>query len=230
MSEYVNKRIIDGQRQLWEQKLERHGNIPQAVGSESIEHKQLRYRHISNVFYGDTNFSLLDVGAGVGDYFGYLSHVFPEKHITYQGAEITPEFCRLAREKHSDISIDVINILDDEVNPHDYVVLSGIFHQRGEISIDEWHQYMEQMLIRAFQISTKGIAFNVLSHHAEYERVENFYVNLTDLQDFVVRRLSRFYILDHAYPLFEATLSIYQPNFIRTRHPSNVFAKYMGGI
>lgn len=227
MNEYVNKCIVEKQKQLWEQKLENHGNLLQSVGSESIEHKQLRYQYISHVFYGDASFSLLDVGAGVGDYFEYLSRVFPEKNIIYRGTEITPEFCRIAREKYPDISIDTVNILDHEVGPHDYVVLSGIFHQRGEVPIDEWRQYMVHMLIRAFQICTKGIAFNVLSNHAEYEREGNFYVNLTELQDFVVRRLSRFYTLNHAYPLFEGTICCYKLDAVLSLYPQRTFRKYM---
>lgn len=215
------------QKELWEHKLEQYKGLPQAVGSESIEHKDLRYRQISDIFFGDTNFSLLDVGAGVGDYFGYLSRIFPEKKITYQGSEIVPEFCNLAREKYPEISINTMNILEDDIESYDYVIMSGIFHQRGETTLVEWRHCMRDMLIKAFQICKKGIAFNVLSNYAEYEREGNFYADLHELQDFIVRSLSRFYTLNHAYPLFEATIFVYQPRVIRERYPSNLFTKYM---
>ena len=219
--------IATRQRHLWEQKLKEYGDLPQAVGSESFEHKELRYRHISRVFDGDTGFSLLDVGAGVGDYFGYLNRVFPEKNIMYRGLEITSVFCQRAREKYPGITIDTANILEDNVEPHDYVVMCGIFHQRGEVSLDEWQQFMERMLIRGFQICRKGMSFNVLSHHAEYLRDGNFYVDLNELQDLIVEKLSRFYTLDHALPLFEATIRVCRPVTVLSKYPQKEFSRYI---
>ena len=106
-----NKDISGKQKEFWGSKLKKNDNLIKAVGSESIEHKNLRYKYISHIFSGDTNFSLLDVGAGVGDYFGYLSYYYPDKKIDYLGVEITPEFCDIAREKYPEISINPINIL-----------------------------------------------------------------------------------------------------------------------
>lgn len=222
-----NAKIMSEQQRLWIQKLSRYGNCPQAVGSESIEHKQLRYRQLSRIFDNESEFSILDVGAGVGDYFGFLNQFFSEKQITYQGLEITNEFCKIAEEKYSDISIDTRNILIDEVELYDYVVLSGIFHQRGEVSINDWNEFMKNILLKAFQISNKGIAFNVLSNYVDYQKDGNFYVNLTELQDFIVSKLSRFYSINHAYPLFEATVFCYKPKEILKLYPQVTFKKYV---
>jgi len=227
MNQNIIKHIVRQQKQLWKKNLDKYGLQPEAVGSESVAHKELRYQQISQVFNEDANFSLLDVGAGVGDYFGYLSRHFSEKKIRYRGAEITPEFCGIAREKYPDIAIDTVNILEDEIDHHDYVVLSGIFHQKGNATRDEWKKYMEKMIIRAFQICSKGIAFNVLSHHAEFQREGNFHVNLNNLQDFIVDHLSRFYTLNHAYPLFEATITIYKTSTVLSRYKQKEFKKYI---
>jgi hypothetical protein len=222
-----NRQIVEHQKRLWERKLQDHGDLPQAVGSESLAHKNLRYRLLSDVFMGDAGFSLLDVGAGVGDYFGYIQRECSGQRIAYHATEITPEFCRAAKERYPGISIRASNILEEDIGSYDYVVMSGIFHQRGEVPLNDWCSFMASMLGRAFEICRKGIGFNVLSHHVEFRREDNYYVDLAELQEWIVRKLSRFYTLNQAYPLFEATMAVYKPAAVRAVFPQEEFARYI---
>jgi len=227
MNDLSREDLVVTQRHMWEEKLARHGATTQALGSESLSHKQLRYQMISQLFNEESDFSLLDVGAGVGDYYGYLQTKFKHLGIRYRGVDITPEFCELARSKYPGIEIGSENILSEDVGTFDYVTLSGLFHQRGTASIAYWTSFMVEMLSHAFRIANKGIAFNVLTNLAEFKREDNYYVDIFELQKSMARELSRFYRVACDGPLFEATMYIYKPDAILKRFPDPVFQRYV---
>mgnify|MGYP006437329009 CR=1 FL=1 len=223
------KKIENQQKAYWQTKLEEDKDLTYAVGSESIAHKNLRYQQISKLFGNDVNFSLLDVGAGVADYYSYLKQYFPDRKINYSALEITEEFSQIARNKYPEIKIQSSSILDseDSIEVNDYVVLSGIFHQLGEASISEWETYLEEMIVKSFALCKKGMAFNVLSNFVDYKKSGNYYCDLVDLQQFIVSKLSRFFTVNHAYPLFEATFYVYKREFIADHYPQIEFQKYL---
>lgn len=225
----MNEKTIEQlQKEHWKKMLTEHGNQPRAVGSESKPHKFLRYERISYLFRDNSDFSLLDLGAGVGDYFGYIKANFAKHNIDYTGLEITKEFCDIARSNHPGIRIKCQNILDEEASEtYDYVILSGVFHQCGGARTENWENQIERLIMRAYEICNKGIAFNVLSNYVDYYKEGNYYGNLSKITDFIVLRLSRFLCVDLAYPLFEATFCVYKPSYIRSLYPEPEFQKYL---
>lgn len=227
MKESDGQDVVQAQRRLWEEKLRDHDDLTQAVGSESMEHKNLRYALVSKVFEDERDFSLLDVGAGVGDYYGFLKQAHPDRNIRYFGLDIVPEFRLLAERRYPGIQMSGADVLSDDIGRYDYVVMSGLFHQRGDCTETEWTRFMHQMLERAFAISNEGVVFNVISHHAEFRREGNFYVNVGQIVDWLASTLSRFYWVSHASPLFEATVAVYKADVVRGKYPSDTFARYI---
>ena len=193
-----------------------------------MEHKDLRYAKIAKIFQDDSDFSVHDVGAGVGHFYQYLKKHINHKRFTYSISEITKEYCDIAKQQYPEIEIQHRDILNEDVNEtFDYVVLSGVFHQKGNAKHKEWIEYIEQLLAKSYAISKKGIAFNVLSPYADYYNPENFYGNLFEIQSFIVKRMSRFFKMDHSYPLFECTFYIYKKDFISKSYNSQNFQKYI---
>jgi hypothetical protein len=227
VTETADQNIVHAQRRLWEKKLRGHDNLIQAVGSESTEHKELRYTLVSKVFEENKTFSLLDVGAGVGDYYGFLKQSYPDRKISYLGIDLVQEFRQLAEQRYPGIKMSGSDVLSEDVGRHDYVVMSGLFHQRGDCTEVEWSNFMHRMLEKAFAISNEGIVFNMISHHAEFRREGNFYVNVGKIVDWVTSKLSRFYWVCHASPLYEATIAVYKSDVIRRSYPSTIFARYI---
>lgn len=220
--------IVGKQQEHWRQVAQRNAGTVGAVGSESLAHKHLRYAKVSQVFGDEQRFSLHDVGPGVCDYYAYLTQQYPQRAIDYSASEITPEFCSAAAERFPDITVlnrDVLELADVS-EQYDFVVLSGVFHQRGDVGHSEWISYMESLVARAFELARMGVAFNVLSPYADFYNPGNYYASLFEVQTFIVRRLSRFFTMDHAYPLFEATFCVYKESYVRTRFPQQGFAKY----
>lgn len=217
------------QRAYWTKMAQAHEDSVQAVGSESMAHKRLRYGKIVRLFEGLRDFSLHDVGAGVGDLYTFIRHHVPDADtIDYSASEITATYCDIAAARFPGVRFMHRNILEERVEEsYDFVVLSGVFHQNAGASHREWERYRDSLLEKAWAMARRGIAFNFLSSYADYYNPGNYYANITEVQWFVTRRLSRFFSVDHTSPLFEATVYVYRPSHVRETHPHSEFEKYM---
>jgi SAM-dependent methyltransferase len=219
--------IQEDQKDYWKKKYNQHQLNLKSLGSETEAHKLLRYSKISQIFENQTEFSLLDVGCGFGDYYHYLKLFNPNLMINYKGVEITEEFVEIGKQKYPQINISNLNILTEHIDEYDFVILSGIFHQNGTTENNEWTEFMYNLISKAFEISTKGIAFNVLSDFVEFKRDGNFYPDAFELQKFIRDKLSRFTIVDSNYPLFESTYFVYKKDFIKNNYPQEELSKYL---
>ncbi len=71
-----------------------------------------------------------------------------------------------------------------------------------------------------------AIAFNFLSSYRTFTDPDLFYFDPAEMLDHCVKHLSRFVVLDHGYPLFECTTTVYRPEFVERQYASDRFAKY----
>ena len=221
--------IRKSQEAHWAGKFAEHGAAPAGVGSESAVHKTLRYKRLARLFEGRSAFSVLDVGSGVGDFYGFLKESLPAAQIDYTGTEITEDYAKLAQKRFADAKFLHCDILTETPQgKFDFVVLSGVFHQHFDADLASWEAYMHRLLKRAFSLATVGIGFNALSSYAEFHRQGNFHPKLSDLLDFVVSDLSRFFQVDHAIPLFEETIFVFRPEYVCREFTEPELQKYLG--
>lgn len=224
--------IAADQRLLWSRKAKAWAGTPQAVGSESSQHKELRYRLVVDTIANLDGISILDVGAGVGDFFGYLSVSYPGAAIDYTGVELTESLCEQGREKYAGIDLRLLDFGKETGLPSmsfDYVVMSGLFHQHGQIPKERWSAHMLFLLERGFTLSRRGLVFNVLNRFAEFERPGNFHVDTIALQAEITERMGRYFEVRNAYPLFETTFGIFRREHVRSQHRDSSFDRYLGG-
>lgn len=220
------------QRQHWSRKAEAHAGTPQAVGSESLAHKALRYRLIVETIADLDGISILDVGAGVGDFFGYLSAECPSAGVRYTGTELTEALCAQGKEKYPGIDLRLLDIATEiELAPKsfDYVVMSGLFHQYGSVSKERWSAHMVFLLERGFRLCRRGLVFNVLNRFAEFERPGNFHVDTIALQGEIYGRMGRYFEVRNAYPLFETTFGVFRGDRVRSQYPERSLHRYLSG-
>jgi SAM-dependent methyltransferase len=103
--------------------------------------------------------SVLDVGCGLGDFYGYLrGRNFVGR---YTGVDLVPELIEAARARHPGahfIAADVLNP-DLALESHDYVVASGLFDYRTPDSAKRLPRTVE----RLFDLCHRGLAWNALN-------------------------------------------------------------------
>ena len=219
----INKKQVAYFQDLYQ----KHKGSPMAVSSESLEHKKLRYQQISGVFKNSTRFSIHDVGMGLADYYRYLGEFYSDREITYSGSDIFDEYVKESSARYPGVEFKLRNLAEkSDVDRYDYVVASGVFHQRQETRIGDWEYFAERLLENSFALCTRGMAFNMISPFVDFYQVPVYYANLPKWVNYINDRLSRFFEIRHDYALYEFTVFVYQENYIKSLHPQAEFAKY----
>jgi len=154
---------------------------------------------------------LLDFGCGASHLYDYIL-ANKLSHIDYAGLDISEKFIQLSKEKYPQISYYCLDILQSsiELPAFDYIVLNGVFTEKRELSYDEMWEYFRQMISKVFQLAQSGIAFNVMSSHVDWERDDLFHLPIDKLTDFLVREVSRDFIIRNDYRLYEYTTYVYR--------------------
>jgi hypothetical protein len=198
-----------------------------SVASGDSVFKMVRYEGLSQLFARDKEFCLHDVGFGLGHFYEYVRQTFPDKKINYSGSEITREFFEFCNKKYPETSFFLrdLSIAPPEES-YDYFILGGTFYHTVGVDPDNFEAWVKTILLNCFQKCKKGISFNLVSSFVEYEKDDLFYFQMDRLLDFVVNHLSRFFMINHAVPLFECTVCVYKPEYVSTLYSADEFKKY----
>jgi len=220
------KNVLKAQKNLYEKSFLKFGNRPQSTYQNNLKTQHIRYeRLINNLRFGRKPESIHDVGSGLCDLHQYLldkkvSHV-------YSGTELVPGMIRASHQKFPDIKIHQRNILSDKVrDSYDYVVLSGTFNKPGGVEKRAWRSHVFSMIRKMHKMSKKAIAFNHLTTHKTFTDPSLFYMDPGNIFNFCVKNLSRFVLVDHSYPLYELTITVYKKPFLNKLFPQKEFSKY----
>jgi SAM-dependent methyltransferase len=140
-------------------RVSRFGNSYKSVDWGSQDSQLLRFKILSEI--GNLkDCRLLDVGCGLGDFYGWLTQ--NKIDCFYKGIDLTPGMIKIANDSYPEAEFVILNILEDDNIPDssfDYVFASGLFYLRKR----ESYLYVEQMIAKLFSKGSKGLAVNFLS-------------------------------------------------------------------
>ncbi len=133
----------------------------------------------------------------------------------------------VARKRHPGIEIYNRNLLDVEKGEqYDYVVLSGTLNLPGKTDRDRWQEFCIALINKMFLMARCAIAFNFLTTFNTFANPDLHYFDPRELFGHCVTTLSRFTLLDHAYPLYEATIVVSNEAYVAASYPDPSFGKY----
>jgi len=204
--------MIDKQKQIeyFESLLERHGPNFAALDWNSLESQEVRFKVFEEIFtYArkKSNISLLDLGFGLGDLYGYFNkyQVLEKRQISYTGYEISPKFLAAAEVKYPAARFEYKDFLAEKKLPRfDYIFASGVFNMRtGD---RESHlEYVRLMLEKMYDLIHVGVAINFLSEDVipisnqdDLNSGRYFFFKPEEVLGWC-RKLCRRYILRHDY-------------------------------
>ncbi|MFA6431409.1 MAG: class I SAM-dependent methyltransferase [Candidatus Margulisiibacteriota bacterium] len=211
--------MIDIQDQIdyFESLFDEHGNSYKALDWNSPDSQKLRFKIMKELFnYGKkaSCITLLDVGCGFGDLYGYLKSdgSLSRHRINYSGCDISPKIIQTAKKKYPDAKFEVKNILEDRHTPkYDYIICSGIFNIRSA-EIDDHLAYVKEMIFRVSELATYGVGLNFLSEGSlpiadpqNLNSSQYFYFNPETVLNFC-RHAAPKYILRHDYHIGDFTI------------------------
>ena len=154
---------------------------------------------------------VLEIGCATGVLLDYYvgSDLGP---MDYRGVDLSGPMLATARKKHHNyvfIEGDPFDRRDIWIWNPDYVIMGSIFTWRPGISELEMRQYMLDLIKLAFSKCNRGIVFNVMSKHVDWERDDLFHVPFDDLASILGKELCRNYIFRADYGLYEYTTYVY---------------------
>jgi SAM-dependent methyltransferase len=195
-------------RRFYEGEVARHGYSYRGLGYNHQSSHQRRFEILAEVgpLHGR---SVLDVGAGLGD---FLLHLWKRGVIpAYTGIDLCDHLVLAARRRfESDrrgacgfFVADVLELSSDV--PYDYVVASGIFGLETGVTAER----IEATLRKMFELCREGIAVNFLSARAERHAPQSLYVEPGEILAAALA-LSPAVVLRHDYLPNDFTLFVYR--------------------
>jgi 2-polyprenyl-3-methyl-5-hydroxy-6-metoxy-1,4-benzoquinol methylase len=155
--------------------------------------------------------SVLDFGCGASHLYDYIL-AKGLSTIEYSGLDISEKFINLSEKKYPGINYYCLDILKSsaQLPLFDYIILNGVFTEKRELSHDEMWEYLRQVILKVFKLAKSGISFNVMSSHVDWERDDLFHLPMDKLATFLVKEVSRDFIIRNDYQLYEYTTYVYR--------------------
>jgi SAM-dependent methyltransferase len=192
-----------------------HGDSHRGLGYPKLEGFDTRYRVYLDVIRGaevGKKRSLLDVGCGTARLLDLIKSS-GRNEIKYRGVDLSPKLIKAAREKHPEADFvcgDPFELEEIWTALPDYVVFGGIFTLRLQMSVEEMTDYMIRLLRLAFAGCRCALAFNVMSHHVDWQREDLFHVSFDRMAEILQANFGRHYLFRADYGLYEYTVYLYR--------------------
>lgn len=197
----------------YEKCLAQHGDSHLGVDWPSAQDAATRYRVMLDVM-GESHgkpLTLLDFGCGAAHLYEYLLD-HDRSDISYVGVDVSEKFVELCRRKHPAVPFHCIDALADGATlpTADYIVMNGVLTEKRDLSFDDMRQFMERLLPRVFRSARVGLAFNVMSHHVDWQREDLFHLPYDTIAAFLRDRVSRHFVFRADYGLYEYTVYVFR--------------------
>jgi hypothetical protein len=189
-------------------RLRQHGATARGVDWNSAESQALRFRQLLRICPGEAEFSLNDFGCGYGALLDYV-HT-QEIPCRYHGFDVSAEMIEKARALHDGIADASFTTDTGALSAADYTLSSGVFNVKQCVNRAAWEEYVLSTLDVIATLSQRGFAFNLLTSHADPERMRDdlYYADPCFFFEHCRRGFSRHVALLHDYGLYEFTILV----------------------
>jgi len=197
----------------YESCLERYGDSHLGVDWPNRRDAHTRYRVMLGLIRetGPSRVTLLDFGCGLSHLYEYIREN-GQDHIVYSGLDLSEKFLAVSSRKFPENTYYCVDILTEGANlpAFDYIVMNGVFTEKRELSFDAMFEYCQQVILQVFNLARRGIAFNVMSKHVDWEREDLFHLPFDTLASFLIKKLTRNFVFRNDYGLYEYTTYVYK--------------------
>jgi SAM-dependent methyltransferase len=197
----------------YENCLAQYGDTPRGVDWTKEAEVDIRYKVMLEVIRrSDAGaIGLLDFGCGTSHLYEYILRN-DLNGIEYSGLDLSEKFIEVSKNKFPNINYYQADIIKntDAVPTFDYIVMNGVLTEKRELDFDEMWEYAQTLLARVFEKARRGVAFNVMAKTVDWERDDLFHLPMDMLAAFLVKKLSRNFVIRSDYGLYEYTTYLYR--------------------
>lgn len=196
----------------YEKCLEKYGDNHKGVDWPNYEDMIKRYKimlNIINYFDINKNYSILDFGAGCGEMYNFINN--NNYNLQYTALDISTKFCNVIKKKFKDINVINIDILKEKLNiNYDFVIINGVFTEKRDLNDEEMWIFFKNILNKLWKITKLGISFNVMTPIVDFKDEKLFYLSFDKLGKFLKENLSKNYIINHSYGLWDYAVYVFK--------------------
>lgn len=197
----------------YERCLQRHGDNHKGVDWPNQEDALVRYRVMLDIipYESGHRFRVLDFGCGLSHLYEYMRSL-KLTHIQYAGLDISDRFIDCARRKFPDNEYYCLDILENPqaLPEFDYILLNGVLTEKCELTYDQMLSYSQRLIQLVFAKATRGIAFNVMSAHVDWQREDLFHLPFDTLGAFLAKTMKARFVFRKDYGLYEYTTYVFK--------------------
>ena len=200
--------LFAGLDRYFERSLAEHGASPLGVDWNSAESQERRFHELLRLCEGESSVSLIDYGCGYGALLPYMRARGYD--VEYTGFDVSERMIDHARAACEGAPGCRFTTNEDELEPADYVVASGLFNLRLEVGDDAWREYAVETIAAFDRLSCSGFAFNMLTVYSDPDRRRSdlYYADPCFFFDLCKQRFSRNVAVLHDYDLYEFTVIV----------------------
>jgi ubiquinone/menaquinone biosynthesis C-methylase UbiE len=208
MSDSRYKSIIEH----YEACLARYGDSNLGVDWPNKRDAETRYSVMLDVVRENgSGLTLLDFGCGASHLYPYLQNS-RFVGLEYHGLDASSAFCKLSKDKYPQNNYVCLDVIaePERLGEFDYVVMNGVFTEKRDLTFEEMFEYLKKVMRVVFPKVRHGLAFNVMSKAVDWEREDLFHLPSDTLISFLVKELSRHFVIRNDYGLYEYTVYVYK--------------------
>lgn len=194
----------------YQSKLAEHGPGARGMDWKDESTQRLRFEVISRYIDYSRAPSILDVGCGAGEFLQFCRG--QGRQIQYTGIDICPEMVAACRARFGEESAQVGTTSDliSQNRNFDYVIASGTFNAKLDVTEHEWRGYFHDNIVAMFELCSVAAIVNMMTCFVDYRYDRLYYAHPDEIGDLAIRRMTRRFVIDHNYPLYEMTAAFFR--------------------
>jgi len=191
-------------------KLAEHGPTAQGMDWKDEASQRLRFEVLARYVDFSTAPSLLDVGCGAGAFLAFCQE--RGYAVRYLGVDVCPEMVAACRDRFGpEVAREAqVSDLAARGETFDYVVASGTFNAKLSADESDWREYFHESIVAMFGLCRVATIVNMMTCFVDWRYDRLYYATPEEVAQLAVTRLSRHFVIDHSYPLYEMTAAIFR--------------------
>ncbi len=162
------------------------------VGWGSKRSQEIRFKNIIKYFDKD-QFSVLDIGCGLGDFYKFLKS--KKIKFKYTGLDLNKFFIEECKKKYKSANFINTNFLNFKFKTKpDYIITSGSLN----LPQDNYELFFKKVINKMYKNCNEKCIFNVLSGSSKKIYPFSAYADISKLSKFI-DGISNYYLIDKSY-------------------------------
>lgn len=88
--------------------------------------------------------------------------------------------------------------------------MNGVLTEKLGLTFNEMEHFAQHIILSLFKSCKRGIAFNLMNYHVDWQRPDLFHLPFDRLARFLTEQCSRHIVIRADYGLYEYTVFVYR--------------------